>query len=80
MTLNGLTEFLGWMTILNIGILMFAFIMTTCCQNFAICLHQKIFKLSEETLREKYFSFMGQYKLAIIIFNLIPYIALKIMG
>ena len=43
-------------------------------------IHSKMFALDEVDLSRQYVQYLGQYKIAIFVLNLIPYIALKIMG
>lgn len=74
-------EFLGWCTLINYGILTFATLMlVSSAGNWAKGIHLKLFGFTEEQLDEKYFDFLSNYKLAIFVFNLVPYIALKIIG
>lgn len=75
-----ITTFLGWCTLLNIGLLTYSSVMTIVFNAPVKKLHSKITHVSPEKLDELYFSFLGNYKLAIFIFNLVPYCALKIMG
>jgi hypothetical protein len=42
-------------------------------------LHAKMFGLSEEDLSRAYFQYLAQYKIAIFVFNLAPYLALRIV-
>ncbi|NND83188.1 MAG: hypothetical protein HKN50_12240, partial [Gammaproteobacteria bacterium] len=44
-----------------------------------IKLHSSLSGVAEERLPEMYFSFLANYKLAFIMFNLIPYLALRVM-
>lgn len=78
--LSLMTTFLGWCTLINYGILILSTVMLLTCGNWVKSIHGKIFNLSEASLDSLYFSYLGNYKLAIFIFNLVPYIALKIMG
>ena len=72
-------EFFGWCTVINIGILLIATIFIAFARNTVSNIHSKLFKLSDADLSRSYFQFLGQYKLAIYVFNLVPYIALRIM-
>ena len=54
--------------------------MITTVGDWAKEIHSKLFKISKEKLDAMYFNFLANYKLAIFIFNLAPYIALKIMA
>ena len=78
--LSTITTFLGWCTIVNLGILPYSSLMTTVFNSTAKRLHTKIFPISPKKLDEAYFNFLGNYKLAIFIFNFAPYCALKIMA
>ncbi len=76
MTIIELTAFLGCMTVINIGILLFAAIVIILFRNSITKLHSKLFSVHQEDLSKIYFKFLGQYKCLIIVFNLVPYIAL----
>lgn len=78
--LSVITAFLGWCTIINLGILAYSSIMTIVFNASVKKVHTKMLKVSPEKLDEMYLSFLGNYKLGIFIFNLVPYCALKIMG
>ena len=49
-------------------------------QNWASGVHARMFGLDEARVRLAYFQFFANYKIAIIVFNLAPYIALRIMS
>ena len=78
-SIETVTEFLGWTTAINFGILMFAVIMLVLMRSYISKIHAKMFGLSEADISRAYFQHLGQYKIAIFVFNLVPYIALKIM-
>jgi hypothetical protein len=42
-------------------------------------LHGKMFALSEADLARAYFQYLAQYKIAIFMFNIVPYIALRLL-
>jgi hypothetical protein len=48
-------------------------------KDFAINMHSKIFDLDPETLPAMYFDYLGRLKLLVIVFNLVPYLALRII-
>jgi hypothetical protein len=72
-------EFLGWCTVINIGILLVATTFLVLARAPISKIHIKLFELSQADLSLSYFQFLGQYKLAIYVLNLAPYIALRIM-
>lgn len=75
-----LKEFLGWCTVLNIGIFMSAVIATIVLRAKILPIHAQMFSLSEQEISQAYFNYLGKYKIAIIMFNIVPYCALLIMG
>jgi len=78
-SIDTVREFFGWCTVINIGILLIATIFIACARGTITTIHSKLFKLNDTDLSHAYFQFLGQYKLAIYVFNLVPYIALRIM-
>lgn len=72
-------SFLGWCAVLNIGLLVFAAFILVVFNAQVKTLHVKYITLDSADLNTIYFSFLGRYKLAIIMLNLVPYWALKIM-
>jgi len=80
MDVNQITTFLGWCTAINMGILAFAAIFLFIFKDFAIYTHSKLTGVSASKLPTLYFSYMANYKIGIIILNLVPYIALKLMS
>ena len=80
MTVESLTELLGWASIVNIAILLFSTLLLIAMRGAIANLHSKLFGLDEKDLGRAYFQYLAQYKIAIITLNITPYIALKIMG
>jgi hypothetical protein len=79
-TLTQVTEMLGWASILNIGFLFFATIMLITMRSFVVSMHSKMFSIPENELLLIYFKYLANYKTLSLVFIVIPYIALKIMG
>jgi hypothetical protein len=79
-TLSQLTELLGWALVINLCIYFLGIFFLTTLKGFYLSIHSKVFGVSKEDLSREYFRFIGQYKMLVLIFNLAPYIALKIMG
>lgn len=74
-----ITTFLGWCTVINLGLYVFSVVMVTIFSTPIKSIHSKLSKIPTEKLDEFYFNFLGNYKLAIFITNLVPYLALKVM-
>lgn len=79
-TLTQLTELLGWASVLNIGILIFATLVFSIMKTTVSAIHSKMFNISENELSIIYFKYLANYKILTTVFILVPYIALKIMG
>ena len=73
-------EFLGWCSVINVGLLLLSSILVIAIRKTAVRMHGKMFNLDEKFLCQAYFTYLGQYKIAILIVNIVPYFALKIMG
>jgi hypothetical protein len=80
MTIESLTELLGWVSVINIGILVLSTLAVITVRASITEIHSKIFGLDEKDLGRAYFQYLAQYKIAIIVLNVAPYIALKIMA
>ena len=75
-----LISFFGWCTVINIAILLFTTTFLALFGNFAKKTHARIFKVSENELDLIYFKYLAYYKLAILVFNITPYVALLIIA
>jgi len=80
MSLNEITVFFGWCTVLNFSIYAFSALFIIVFKNFTISLHSKLVGLDYTDLPIMYFKFLGNYKIGILIFNITPYFALKLMA
>lgn len=79
MTITELTTFLGWMTIVNLIVFLSAFLVLTNFRKKIAKFHKKLFHVSEDDMCRSYVKYLAKYKLFIWVFNLTPYIALRIM-
>ncbi|MBU2711820.1 hypothetical protein KCG35_12190 [Zooshikella sp. WH53] len=73
------TSFLGWCSIINIGILLISTLSIIIMKERITALHNKLFGVKQTNLLSTYFQYLACYKLATIILNIVPYIALKII-
>ncbi len=80
MDIQTLTAFFMWCTILNVVLLSLSSLMCICAADWAYRIHSKLFSISRETFNVLIYSFIALYKLLVIVFILIPYIALVIVG
>lgn len=79
MSAESLREFLGWCTVINIGVMLWSVIMIAMLRDRISGLHAKIFGLEKSEVKLAYFQFLANYKIAVIVFCLVPYLALLIM-
>ena len=78
-SIQTLTTFLGWCTVLNLGVLSLAAILLIIMRTPISSIHSKMFGLSQDDLSRAYFQYLAQYKIAIFVLNIVPYLALKAM-
>jgi hypothetical protein len=79
-TIEALTTFFGWCSIINIGVLVFSMIVILALRGPISRIHSKMFGVSQANLPSAYFQYLGSYKIAIFIFNVVPYFSLNIMS
>ncbi|NOR55980.1 MAG: hypothetical protein GQ531_07200 [Sulfurovum sp.] len=79
MTIEIMTEFLGWCSVINIGMLTLSSMFVILFKDTAVKIHTTMFKVDKTFLDQEYFKYLGHYKVITIIFNIVPYFALKIM-
>ena len=74
------TIFLGWVSLINLGLLLFSTLYIYFFRAYAVKIHTKMFGLKEADASRIYFQVLGHYKILIIMFNLVPYFALRIIS
>ena len=80
MTIEILTAFFGWCTVINIGVLLVSTIAIFAGRKSITKIHASMFGLEEATLAPAYFQYLAQYKIVTLSLNLAPYVALKIIA
>ena len=79
MEYSDLCEFFKWCLIINAGILVFWYIFYLAARDTIYRIHSRWFKLTEEKFASIHYRLMAQYKIAVIILNLVPLIALLLL-
>lgn len=79
MTIELVRHVLAWCIIINMGILLWWFLFYTLANDWVYGFHGKWFKLSKEQFDTIQYVGMAVYKIGIILFNIVPYIALRIV-
>jgi hypothetical protein len=80
MTLEVVRETLGWCTVINIVILWVWLLFFVFAHDWMYKLHGKWFKFSIETFDAIHYVGMATLKIGMLLFNLVPYLALRIAG
>ena len=76
-SMETLTEFLGWCTVISFGILLLASLFLTAMRGWAARTHASMFGLREEDILRSYVQYLAQYKIAFFVLSLVPFAALK---
>jgi hypothetical protein len=80
MSIETMREFFGWCSVINIGVLFFTTVMIIALRGVVVRVHEKMFNLEEQSLSKIYLQYLAQYKIAAIVFCVVPYFTLRIMG
>lgn len=80
MTIQTLTDFFMWCTVINGAVLVFWTVMCMWAPNFVYRIQSHWFPIPRETFNVVIYSFIGVFKIVFIAFNLVPYVALLIIG
>jgi hypothetical protein len=79
MTLNMLTEFFMWCSILNCGCLIYITVFCIWAPDWLYRVQCTFFSISREQFDLMIYAFIGLFKLCFIVFCLVPYLALLII-
>ena len=79
MTVEVILAVLGWCTLINYALLIWWFLFLALAHDWTYRLHTKWFKIPLEQFAAIHYSLMGVFKIGVIIFNLVPYLALRIV-
>ena len=72
-------EFLGWCTVMNIGLLSWWFLVFWLAHDWMYRFHSRMFKISEERFDAIHYAGMAAFKIGIFLLNLVPYLALSLL-
>lgn len=80
MDIQTVRAFFMWCTILNGSLLVFSFIICASASDWVYRMHSKWFPIPRDAFNVVIYSFIGIFKISVLVLNLIPYIALGIVG
>jgi len=78
-TIETIREVLGWCAVINIGILLYWFLMVVFAHDLVYRIHSKWFKIPVETFDAIHYAGMAYFKLTVFVFNVMPYFAIRIV-
>ncbi|MFT4561838.1 MAG: hypothetical protein ACI9BW_001580 [Gammaproteobacteria bacterium] len=80
MSIETLGAILAWSAVLNMGILLWWAVLLIVAHDWLFRFHGRWFKLSLEKFDCIQYAGLGFYKLAILMFNIVPYLAIRIIA
>jgi len=80
MGIETLTQFFMWCTIINGAMMVVWAAMCIWAQDWVYRMHSKWFSIPRETFNVVIYSFLGVFKILFLLFNVVPYVALLIVG
>ena len=80
MDIQTLTSFFMWCTIINFGFLLFLALVFMLAPNLTYKIQSRFIPISQETFNTVFYSFIGFFKVVVLVFNVVPWIALLIIG
>ena len=80
MDIQTLTAFFMWCTIINGGLLALWTAMCILAPELVYRTQSKWFPIPRETFSVVIYSFLGLFKILFLVFNVVPYVALLIIG
>ena len=78
-SLDTLATFFGWCAIINFGIIIVGVLFFSFFHGFAGRISAKMFGISEAEAKSTFFRVFQQYRLALVVLNIVPWIVLNIM-
>ena len=80
MPLETLRAALGWCTLINWGVLLFWGLLFLYAHDWLERTHRRWFDIRYERFDEIHYRLMGLYKIGILLLNLAPYLALRLVS
>jgi ABC-type transport system involved in cytochrome c biogenesis permease subunit len=79
MTVELLQNALGWCALINLALLLWWFLFFALARDWAYRLHSRWFTIPADKFDSIHYSGMAIYKMGILFFNIVPYLALRIV-
>lgn len=79
MSYDALIHFLGWMALVNGAILIIGTLVLAMAREWIMNIHSAMTGVDRVDLPVLYFSYLGNFKIAWIMLNLVPYLVLRLV-
>lgn len=79
-TLETVRAMLAWCTVINMGLLLWWLLAFLFLRDWMFKVHSRWFPMPRETFNAIHYSGMVLLKIGLFFFNLVPYLALRIVG
>ena len=79
-SIESLTSFFGWCSVINIIVLLVASLALMTMRDTIAGIHSKLLGVSKDEMARAYVQYMSNYKIAIMMLNIVPYFALRLMS
>lgn len=79
MDITVIKGFFFWCTAINVVLMLFMFFITAFAGDWAYKIHGRMYPISRESFNVAIYCFLGLYKMFVIVFNFVPWIALVII-
>ena len=80
MTVETIRDVLAWCSVINFALLLLWFVGFLLARDWVYRVHGKWFTLSVEKFDAIHYTGMAFFKICILLFNLVPYLAFRIVG
>lgn len=78
--MDTIRRLLFWCTVMNWAVLLVWFLVFTLAHDWIYGVHARWFRLAAEQFDALHYAGMAIYKIGILLFNLVPYVALRVAG
>ncbi len=80
MDMEQVTAVFGWMLLINLAVYTLAAVFIVFARDWTARLEARITGVPEKEWPRLFIDYLSRYKVAIMVFNLAPYVALRIVG
>lgn len=80
MDINAVRAFFMWCTIINGGLFILSFFITAFAGDWVYRMNSTWYQIPRETFNVVIYTLIGLFKIFVMVFNVVPYIALVVIG